>query len=289
MTLTDEAFRRFRQSKALGTNTSPEEMGYSPDGLLLGTTQEGVLRLYSPISGGVQNIVHIQNIQKFSFIYPNSIIHSASNMLYFLSTFDNRYVRTFHGHEGHVRMISVCGGEDTLVSSSSECVNYWDVRKKNPVYRIDATDPLGCVSSSNEYAVVLSNTLLKIYDKRNTKGPRTTTRLPERRYREMVYSPDSTALVVSGERTHVLVDAEGVMRSSIDVERDGSGCITPDSGYFLYCSGPLVLVHHLRSWRMAHAFETPSLDSTKVRFNPRYEQFVSASSLLNFWAVGDGE
>lgn len=287
MILKNDIFSEFRQATALGIDTSPNEVEYSTDGLMLGATQNNVLKLYSSLAGTIQNIIHIPNIQKFSFIYPNSVIHSASNTMYLLSTFDNQYIRSFNSHDSQIRAISVCPREDSCMSSSNECVSYWDLRKKNPAYKIDAIDPLGCVSLCNDYAIAIGNGLLKIYDKRNTKGPKITAKLPEREFKEMFYSPNGAFLIISSEKHHLLVDSEGMIKTSVTLEKAGSACITPDSKYFLCCSENLVFVYYLSTGRKVHTFETSILDNTKVRFNPRYGQFVSVSSLLNFWAIGE--
>ncbi|AFN82925.1 hypothetical protein EROM_041610 [Encephalitozoon romaleae SJ-2008] len=285
MILTDEAFSEFKRSKPLGLSISPEEVEYSTDGLVLSSTQGNVLRLYSSISGNIQNIIHVPSIQKYKFMYPNAIIHSASNSLHLLSVFDNRYVSTFSGHKSQINALSVCPGEDTVLSSSYDSTNYWDTRKKNPVYRINAPNSISCLSLSNDYAILINGTLLKIYDKRNTKGPKSTSSLPEKRYKEIYYSPDGSFIIASEEKSHLFLSSDGTIRNSINLERGGSGCITPDSKFFLCCESSSILVYHLRTKRKIHAFKTPGFDNMKARFNPCYAQFVSSSNLLNIWAI----
>ncbi|CAD25347.1 similarity to HYPOTHETICAL PROTEIN YKB8_yeast [Encephalitozoon cuniculi GB-M1] len=285
MIFTDESFSEFRRSKSLGLNTSPEEVEYSTDGLVLSATQSNVLRLYSSLSGDVQNIIHTPGIQKYKFIYPSAIVHAASNALHLLSVFDNKYVRTFVGHKNQINTLSACPKEDAVLSSSCDCTNYWDIRKKNPVYKISTPNSISALSPSNDYAVLINGTLLKIYDRRSTKGPKTTSSLPEKRYEEISYSPDGSSMVVSDEKSHLLLGPDGAVKSSVNLERGGSGCITPDSKFFLCCENSTVLVYHLKTGKKFHAFRTPGFDNLKVRFNPCYAQFASSSSLLNIWAI----
>ncbi|WEL38509.1 WD40 domain-containing protein [Encephalitozoon hellem] len=285
MILTDEAFSEFKRSKPLGSGVSPEEVEYSTDGLMISSTQGNVLRLYSSISGSLQNIIHLPTIQKYKFMYPNTIVHSASNSLYLLSVFDNKYVSTFADHKSQINALSVCPREDTIMSSSYDSTNYWDIRKKNPIYRISAPNSISCLSSSNDYAMLINGTLLKIYDKRNIKGPKSTSSLPEKRYKEMFYSPDGSFIVVSGEKSHLFLSPDGSTRNALNLERGGSGCITPDSKFFLCCEGSSVLVYHPKTRRRLHAFKTPGLDNVKVRFNPFYAQFASSSTLLSIWGI----
>lgn len=283
MILSDETFQGFRQAKVLGANTSPSEIEYSTDGVVLAAVENGRLRLYSSLSGQVENIIHI-DIQKLAFIYPHTLVHSTSNTLHLLSIFDNQYIRTFHGHECEVRAVSVCSADGSFLSASSECVNCWDVRKKSPVYRVNASELLGCMSSSNDYAVLINNSVLKIYDKKSTRGPKATIGLPDARYREMFYSPDASSLVMTSDRGHLVLDSQGSTRMAVNLERS-SGCITPDSGYLLCCSGASVFVHSIQNKRKIHVFDIPSFDSTRIRFNPAHMQFTCASSFLNIWAV----
>lgn len=287
MILTDEAFLDFRQSKSLGMGMPPEEVEYSTDGLAMATTQNSTLRLYSSLSGDVQNIIYLPGIQKHKFMYPSTLVHTASSMLHLLSVFDSKYIRVFSGHRSQINALSTCPREDSILSSSGDCTSYWDVRKRNPVYRINVSGSIGCLSSSTDYAILVNGSLLKVYDKRNSRGPRTTTALPEKRYKEIFYSPDASFIVASGEKGHLLLAPDGGITGSIALEKAGSGCITPDSTYFLCCEGSSVLAYHVRTKKKLHTFETPGFESTKVRFNPCFAQFASASSLLNIWAIGE--
>ncbi|ADM11446.1 uncharacterized protein Eint_041590 [Encephalitozoon intestinalis ATCC 50506] len=285
MILTDEAFSEFRQSKSLGPDTSPEEVEYSTDGLLLSTTQNNILRLYSSVSGNVQNIIHVPSIQKYKFLYPNALVHAASNSLHLLSVFDNKYVRTFIGHKSQINSLSVCPMEDAILSSSFDSTSYWDIRKKNPVYRINVTNSISSLSLSNDYATLINDTLLKVYDKRNPKGPKNTSSLPERRYKEIFYSTDGNFIIASDEKGHLFLGPDGAIKSSISLEKGSNGCVTPDSKFFLCCENSSIFVYHLKTKRRLHTYKAHGFDNAKVRFNPCYAQFVSSSSLLNIWAI----
>jgi COMPASS component SWD2 len=285
MLLSDDIFDGFKQSRLIGKDLEPTDMVYSTDGLLLGACNSSMLKLFSATTGQVQNIIHIGNMSNFEFIYPNALVHSRLCGLYYLSVYDNQYIRSFNGHRSNIRAISVSPGSDALMSSSAECTNYWDIRKKNPTLRIEAMNGLGALSSSYDFAVTVSDVLLKLYDRRNTRGPRTTVRLPMKDYSGIAYSPDGSCIIASSDRSHFIFDSEGSLRSSINLERPSRGCFSPDSNYFICCSGDFVFVYRLRDRKRLCTFQSAGFSNTVVRFNPRYAQIAAASSSVNLWAL----
>ncbi|KAH9411537.1 hypothetical protein HK407_04g06390 [Ordospora pajunii] len=288
MILNDTMLASLKESKPLEIDTSPNGIEYSTDGLLLSITQGNTMKLFSALSGSTQNIIHLQNIQKYLFVYPNTIVHTACSTMQLLSVFDNKYIRTFNGHKSQVYALSVCTIEDSIISSSNECINYWDIRKKNPLYKINAANAMGCISSSYDYALLANGSVLKIYDKRNTKGPRSTSTIPEKNYMAISYSPDASHLIISDGKTHLFVDQDGVTKSTLTLESKSSGCITPDSSHFLLYEKNHMFAYNIRTNKKEYEFEAPGIEDTKIRFNPCYAQFaVSSSKFINIWAIED--
>jgi COMPASS component SWD2 len=283
--MNDSIFGDFKRSKLIGKSFGPTDMGYSTDGLLLGACNSSMLKLFSSIDGQVQNIIHIPDIAGFEFIYPNTLIHSRLNTLSYLSVYDNQYIRSFDGHKTNIRAISVSPRSDTLMSSSEECTNHWDIRKKRPTHRIEALSGLGALSSTHDLAIAVGNALLKIYDTRSARGPRTTVKLPIQDYNSVSYSPNGLHIVVSSNRSHFIFGADGSPRNSIGLEKPGRGCFTPDSKYFACSASDSVSVYRLEDTENVHAFQSPGFDNTIVRFNPRYAQVAAASSSINLWAL----
>ncbi|KAM0672050.1 hypothetical protein CWI42_042080 [Ordospora colligata] len=288
MILTDKTLIGLKESKPLEINTYLDEIEYSTDGLLLSITHGNTLKLFSALSGNIQNIIHLQSIQKYLFMYPNTIVHTSCSTLQMLSVFDNKYIRTFNSHKNQVYALSVCTSEDSIISSSNECINYWDVRKKNPLYKINAANSIGCISSSYDYALLANGSVLKIYDKRNIKGPRSTSTITEKKYLTMAYSPDANHLVISDGKTHLLADKNGLVKSTFALESKSSGCITPDSSHFLLYEKNHIFAYNIKAKKKEYEFEAYGIEDTKIRFNPCYTQFAASSSkFINIWAVED--
>jgi COMPASS component SWD2 len=287
MILTEETIKKFKASKSFKDNNMVHSLSFLYNGESVAHSSVDTLRICSPLSGTLKNVVSIKNINKVEYLFPNTILHTCDNTIKYLSLYDNQYLRSFNSHVGTIKSLSSNILNDTFISSSDESTYIWDLKIKKPLYSIKTIDSVSAFSMGDGFCLSVSNVLLKLYDARNILyGPRKTITLQDiiGEIKRIQYSPNGKYISASGKKTHLIFEVEsGQLYHRVNTEKEGDMCFTPDSKYVFCSSGGIIYVHDLINRKKIHHYSSYGLDIKLLEFNPVYSQFVSASTLFTFW------
>lgn len=161
----------------------------------------------------------------------------------YLSVYDDRYLRHFHGHTSQLRSLSMSPVDDSFMSaagSGDNTVRFWDLRSNQSSRRVEIptliTDnqstepaPLACYDPQGLiFAVASHSTAIRLFDIRSTaSGPFTTFNLDRpisapsgisSQFTVLKFSPDGQTLLVGSNLSKLsLIDAyEGQIKQKFE-------------------------------------------------------------------------
>lgn len=261
---------------------------YNPNGELFSYTTDSSLRIHSSANGNIKNII-TANIDTMKYFQDNTILHSKDKTIFYLSVFDNKYLRKFDGHTGEIQSISANPVNDTFMSVGDDCINLWDIRYQPPVYSIKTSGKIGCMSRGYQYALADSN-FVYIYDWRNTKGPLIVKNIRPNFYEKIHYTTDEAYLCLSTMNNHVFLNPDGNLITSLSFENPCDGDVAPESNIFICGSSNLLLSYKISDKKMIGRSNISDFECKIVRCNPMGTQFLCSSGnsvrIYNWQKIG---
>lgn len=248
---------------------------YNPNGELFSYSTDSSLKIYSSANGNIRNII-TADIGTMKYFQNNTILHSKDNSIFYLSIFDNKYLRKFDKHTDEIQSISVNPIHDTFMSVGSDNINLWDIRYQPPVYSIKSTGKIGAISRGYQYALADSN-FLHIFDWRNTKGPLIVKNIKPNYYEKIFYTADESHICLTTMNNHVFLNSMGEMVSSLSFENPCDGDVSPESNIFICGSSSLLLSYKISDKKMVGRTNMSNFECKTVRCNPVNPQFICSS------------
>ncbi|KAK1350474.1 hypothetical protein LUQ84_000711 [Hamiltosporidium tvaerminnensis] len=284
MNFSENLIKSYKEAKVFQELSQLNCIDYLYDGTSFGVSTNDTLKIYCPIRGILYNTIHIPQLRKFIFLFKNTILHSTENYIKYLSLYDNQYIRSFKCER--VKSLSSNINNDLFLSSSNDCVNVWDLRCKNSIYKLSVNDSIVSFSSNNKFCVNVGDSLVKQYDMRNvTYGPEKTIYFDGHdEITGIQYSNDSKNIIISSNNIHTVVSAEtGKVKYNHCFDKVSYACASPDSKYLFCTSGSHVFVYGIDDKKKVHTFKDSNFEHGLIKCNPAYTQFVTASTSVVFW------
>lgn len=247
-------------------------LNYSTGGDYFSYAVDDSLKIYDARTGALRNIITAK-IDTMCYFQKNTLLHSRDNMLFYLSIYDNTYLRSFESHKSKISSISVNDASDTFMSCSYESTKLWDIRYQDPILSFNSKGQLGALSRDNDFALA-DNNFVYIYDTRSPEHPRETKQLKPAFYRKMWYTHDSTCIGLSSFRTHMFLDENGDYLANFSLENDCDGCTINDSNIFLCGSSQNLMAYKVQDKKRIGRRLIEDFDVTVVRANPTLSQFI---------------
>lgn len=311
--------KRFSGENQLITTLDFDDSGQ----FLLATSINKSIQLYDALKGRFQKAVQSQkygcHLAKFTHnsqqcIYASSM-QTDDHTIRYLSLNDNSFIRYFRGHKNLVNSLEVNPTQDLIVSASLDnTIKLWDLRSSNfqgstPMQgpSFTAFDPSGLVlaigSDLNQKDGMMKSTFQLSDIRMFTTGPFLNIDLPSNfTFNKVEFSNDNKYILISSlTGNHLVYDSfEGKMINELAIgsnvplsewPNSGTACFTPDSKYVLSGTGDgSISIFEIDKSKNGGVI-TPSskLVSTydtqprMVLFNPKFQEFVSADSNINFW------
>lgn len=264
---------------------SISNLEYTPTGELFSYTTDAALKIYqATASPHIRNIISTK-IDKMAYFQNNTLLHSKGNLIFYLSVYDNKYLRRFEGHEDLITGFSVNPDADAFMSIGADRIGLWDIRYKDAIYTIDSNGKLGAMSRDQHYALC-DNNFIYIYDWRNTKGPVEVKSIKPGFYRSLAYTADSSTIVVSTGKSHLFLDSKGDHISSFSLENSCDPVVMPESNIFLCFSSKMLLSYKIADKKVIGRSDALDSEYSTIRANPKKPQFICASeSSLKVWSL----
>lgn len=256
---------------------------FTINGENLAYTTNEMLKIYSTSTGTLRNVISA-SIDTMKFFQNNTLLHSKDKSIFYLSIYDNKYLRKFEGHTLPIKNISVDSTKDMFMSIGDDCVNLWDFKMKNPIKRLNTSRHIGCIGSENRY-FLCDNNYIKIFDLRSDNGPLITKQIEPSFYKKAWYTNDCNFIVISSLRSYSFLNDEGDFLSYISLENESDGCTTMQSDNLLCGSKRMVFAYRISDRTRIGTLETQNGDNLVIRSNPCSEQFVAASeNVIRFYS-----
>ncbi|KAL6121559.1 hypothetical protein NUSPORA_01504 [Nucleospora cyclopteri] len=265
----------FHKPSEINRCTEPakiKEVEYNTEGSILSYTTGESLKLFSANNLSVRNII-TANIDKYKFLQEHTLIHSTGTDMFYLSVYDNKYLREFKSHEAPINSISVNSDADTIMSVTNKEILMWDIRKESPIKKLNAFHSLAALSNHCNYAVA-SNSFIRIYDIRNDSQPLVYKAIPSNFYKKISYSPDGSFIILKTESSYTFLDSYGETSNFITLESPNDGDITPDSQFLLCPSKFYIFAYRISDRKKVDSINTKNDCNRIVRVNPYGNQFV---------------
>lgn len=153
------------------------------------STSEGVIHLIDALNGEEKKKVNCKSsgVGHLKYTHHEMCLLVSSEQrstdVRYLSLYDNKYIRSFQGHQGYISSISMCPTDDHFLTASlDKTVVKWDLSSPNEVARIKLPSsqsvPTVAYDSSGLVFGVMSSSLkdktqsIRLFDARQTdSGP----------------------------------------------------------------------------------------------------------------------
>jgi len=280
MNLSDDTLRRFYRAKEFVEEEGVRHIKYSPSGKSLCVSLGGRLKVYDSLNGKLRNIINV-DAPIFTHTLENLILHSSSDKnIKLLSLYDSKHISTFKSHPDKVSFISASQNNDTFLSSSKSGVRMWDLRCRNPIYKLDAQNGLSAFIGDG--FIVGFNSLLAFYDTRCATGPYKIMSPPYCEYKRIVST--NKHFCMSGSSNHHVFSFGGDLVQSIKTEKVSFMTLTPESKHSICSSSSFLFCTNIDSKTRIHTLKDDDPRSFgMIDFNPSYGQFATSSPHLRFW------
>lgn len=271
----DAYFENHKEIQTIKESGLMKNLEYSIDGELLAYTIGDALKLYVSSTGALRNII-TADIHKMKFFQRHTLLHTRDSTIYYLSVYDNKYMRQFSGHSGAIDSLSVDSSADTFMSTGPAEACLWDIRMEDPVKRIAAMCHIGALGPDNQYALC-NNDFIKIFDAREDNGPVAVRATQPGFYRRMWYTADGEHIALAGSSNYTFMSRGGELQCFIIQENENDGDTAPDSDTLLCSSNNYVFAYRINDRKRVGTLETPTSPNNVVRANPSFPQFACAT------------
>lgn len=268
-------FGTYQNSAKILETASIKNIEYSTTGELFSYTTDGILKIYSAVSGAIKNIINI-NMDCMKYFQRHTLLHSQNNQILYLSIYDNKHLRKFDGHSGRIREISVDSSNDLFMSIGEDLINMWDIRMKDPIKNIRTNRHFGAMSSENLY-FISDDYFVRIYDRRSDTGPVVTREIQPNFYQRGWFTGDNSVIALEGTSSCSFLDCSGNPISFVSMESENQSSTTMDSSTLLYGSKKHIFAYRIRDRAQVGVMESPEANNFVIRANPEHPQFLSAS------------
>jgi COMPASS component SWD2 len=282
MNETEENFlNQFYESKTIHEQSPIRLLEFSPNGEHFSYVVNDSLKIYVSSTSLPGNACSLKNIitapmDTMAYFTNYTLIHSNDNNMFYLSIFDNRYLRTFEGHTDKIQSITVNGLQDMFMSSGKDSIKLWDIRYKDPILSFDSKGRMGCISRDNDFAIA-DNNFIYIYDHRHYSTPKEVKAIKPNFYKKMWYTQDSSLICMTNYKSHLFLDNQGNFVTSLNLENESDGCCLFDSNVFLFGSSKNILAHKIQDKKRIGRLVSDNLEVSFVRSNPQHFQFIAGS------------
>eukprot|EP01130_Rhizamoeba_saxonica_P014481 TRINITY_DN6334_c0_g1_i1.p1 TRINITY_DN6334_c0_g1~~TRINITY_DN6334_c0_g1_i1.p1 ORF type:complete len:315 (+),score=53.63 TRINITY_DN6334_c0_g1_i1:120-947(+) len=234
--------------------------------------------------------------------HPSTVVTATNfcrydNAIRYHSLHDNVYIREYKGHSQQVLSLSVSPIEDLVVSASYDgSIRFWDLRTSvcqavlHDIGRFYADyNPEG-----NKVAVAAIGGIVKIFDTRALmQGPINTTQIQTENinhWNGIQFSNNEKYMLCTTESNAYLVDSSnGVLLRTFPLRtlyRNQVGCCISSDESLVLCGSEEGKVNvynidipdaKMMSW------QGNSGPISCVKWNPKYNTFISCSTEISFW------
>jgi len=245
----------FADSRTIGSikeGSTITNMCFNPTGEFFTYTTPTHLKIHTS-TGNLKNIITVP-VEKMQFFHRNTLLHSKGSMIYYLSIYDNKYLRVFDTGEP-VGAIDTDPDNDMFMTVGSRGSQIWDIRCATPVLRVEAPGHIGAIG--NGRAVVMDNYFLRFYDHRSPRSPAATVQIPGSCYRKVWFTADGGRIMAAGASSYTVFDRSGESTGTIRMEREGTGFTTPDSASLVCSSEKYLFSYRLESLKRTGTLSLP--------------------------------
>lgn len=274
---------QFEMTKRIDEQMEVKNLEYSFSGDVLSYTAGESLKIYSAATGGLKNIISVR-IDAMKYFQNNTILHSKDSVIYYLSVYDNKYLRKFETRSDKILSLSVNPFDDVFMSIGNRTIDLWDVRHKSPTSAIDSQGRMGAISTGYEYALA-DNNFIYIFDRRSDAYPLEAKSIRSRFYTNMWYTGDDSCIVLSSNWGYTFLDSSGDFVASCTSENSSVGDTIDESNILLYSSSRFIFAYKIFDKKRIGRVETDK-ECKAVKTSPTRPQFVSSTSDgLKIWNI----
>lgn len=263
-----------------------ENLEYSTCGKFFSYTADSSLKIHSTsIPAVLKNIITVK-IDTMKYFQKNTLIYSKDNSIFYLSVYDNKYLRSFEGHNDSISSLSVDQHNDRFMSVGTDTIKIWDIRHKDPVYTLDSKGKLGALSKDHEYALA-DNNFVYLFDLRNSRGYVEIKSIKPGFTKKLWYTPDQMYLGVSSLKCHQFISSkEATSNVAYSLENPCDGDIFRDSNIFVTGSSKMLFAYKIADKKTIGRMGIPDFECSTIRANPNYPQFVCSSGhSIRIWSI----
>lgn len=273
---------QFGMTKRIDEQADIRNLEYSTTGDMLSYTTDDALKIYSSVTGCLKNVISVK-MDTMKYFQSNTVLHSRHDTIYYLSVYDNKYLRKFEGHGGRVFSLSVNPLEDLFMSMRNKVIDIWDIRYKNPVCEIGSQGKLGAMSTGHEYALT-DNNFVYIFDRRSDVYPIMVRSIKPNFYKSMWYAGGDSYIALSSKQGYTFLDSSGEPVGTCASE-NVSGDIIDESNTLLYSSSNLIFAYKILDNRRVGRLEVDK-ECNAIKSNPSYPQFAcSTGNGIRIWSI----
>lgn len=274
---------QFEVAKQINEPMEIKNLEYSVGGDMLSYTTGECLKVLSSATGSLKNVISVK-IDTMKYFQSNTILHSKDDTIYYLSVYDNKYLRKFEAHSDRILSMSVNPFDDLFMSVGDKAVELWDIRYRNPISVVESRDKLGAIGTGYEYALA-DNNFIYIFDRRNDMYPCKVKNIKPKFYTSMWYTGDDSCIALSSKWGYTFLDNDGDLVASCVPEKSSVGDTINESNVLVYSSSRFIFAYKILDKRRVGRTEV-NKECNCIRTNPTRPQFVSSDDDgLRIWTI----
>lgn len=308
MKITESVLQNLRVAKNFKENTDKiNSVDFSPNGehLITGSDDDSIIIYDCAMEGKPKRTLYSRKygVNNINYTHAGTTVIYSSNKvdhaIRYQSLHDNKYIRYFTGHTGHVVCCGMSPTDDLFLSGSLDnTVRLWDLRSPScqgnmvlPGRPVASFDPEGLI-----FAVGINSEVIKLYDLKSfDKGPFTTFKLAQERdceWTDLKFSSDGKLIILSTNGGSIrLIDAfHGQPLQTFQGRNNPKrlpleACFTPDGNFVMSGTGDgKVLVWRVGDGKLVAQLDGSHPDAVRcVKFNPTWMMMASTCHQMKFW------